>query len=196
MTKRVEFFFDFVSPYSYLAHSQLPGLGAEIVLRPMHVMTVMNEVGNTPTTVTCAAKGRYAGADLGRWAQKYQVPVSRPDMRKLNNGACMRAVLAAESDEVAARMTQALFAAIWGKGQTILTGDEVISVLDAAGIDTRGLAARMDDPSTVQKLDDNNKEAARRGVFGAPTILIGDAMFFGNDRLDFVRDHLASGAAA
>src|SRR3990167_8266843 len=60
MKQTVEFFFDFVSPYSYLAHSQLDSLQADISLRPMHVLSVMKAVGNTPTTVTCAAKGRYA----------------------------------------------------------------------------------------------------------------------------------------
>jgi 2-hydroxychromene-2-carboxylate isomerase len=66
MSRTVEFFFDFVSPYSYLAYSQLDSLQADISLRPMHVLSVMKAVGNTPTTVTCAAKGRYAGADLAR----------------------------------------------------------------------------------------------------------------------------------
>lgn len=56
MTQSLEFFFDFRSPYSYLAHSQLPGLGTEIVLRPMNVLTVMKAVNNTPTTVTCKVK--------------------------------------------------------------------------------------------------------------------------------------------
>lgn len=196
MSERLEFFFDFISPYSYLAHTQLAGLGADVVFRPMHIMTVMKEVGNTPTTVTCAAKGRYAGADLGRWVQKYAVPFKGVNMRAFNNGACLRAVLAADSEETAARMIKALFEGSWGSGRTIQTVEEVIEVLAAAGISTDGLAVRIDDPSTVQKLEDNNREAARRGVFGAPTILIGDAMFFGNDRLDFVRDHLANGATA
>ena len=63
MRKSLEYFFDFRSPYSYLAYSQLAGLGAAIVLRPMNVITVMKAVGNSPTTILCAAKGRYARAD-------------------------------------------------------------------------------------------------------------------------------------
>lgn len=196
MTAPIEFYFDFVSPYSYLAHSQMPSLGAEARLRPIHVLNVMKEVGNTPTTVTCAAKGRYAGADLARWSKRYGVAVSRPDMRSLNNGACLRAVLAAPSDAVAAKATQALFAAIWGRGETLLTSEDVLRVLDAEGIDTGVIRERIDAPETVKALEDSNSDAAKRGVFGAPTIFVGDAMFFGNDRLDFVRDALAEEAVA
>jgi 2-hydroxychromene-2-carboxylate isomerase len=196
MTQTVEFFFDFVSPYSYLAHSQLQTLPAKISYRPMQVLEVMKEVGNVPTTVISAAKGRYAGADLGRWVQRYGVPFGRIDMRTLNSAACMRAVLAAPDEEVAARTTRALYAASWGRGHTIQTTEEIISILGEARIDTGGLADRIDDPAIAAKLAANNAEAARRGVFGAPTFLIGEAMFFGNDRMDFVREHLTQGAAA
>lgn len=191
MNQTVEFFFDFVSPYSYLAYSQLDSLQADISLRPMHVLSVMKIVGNTPTTVTCAAKGRYAGADLARWARRYGVAVKRPDMRAMNNAACARAVLAAPSSEVARQITTALFDACWRDGQTLTTTAEVLGVLEAAGIETASLAGQIDAPETLERLEKNNQEAADRGVFGAPSFLLGDSLFFGNDRLDFVREHLA-----
>ena len=190
MTQTVEFFFDFVSPYSYLAYSQLDSLQANISLRPMHVLSVMNIVGNTPTTVTCAAKGRYAGADLARWARRYGVVVKRPDMRAMNNAACARAVLAAPSSEAARQITTALFDACWRDGQTLTTAAEVLDVLTAAGIETASLAGQIDAPETLDRLEKNNQEAAARGVFGAPSFLLGESLYFGNDRLDFVREHL------
>ncbi|WP_374443247.1 2-hydroxychromene-2-carboxylate isomerase [Pseudomonas panipatensis] len=191
MSRTVEFFFDFVSPYSYLAYSQLDSLQADISLRPMHVLSVMKAVGNTPTTVTCTAKGRYAGADLARWARRYGVEVKRPDMRAMNNAACARAVLAAPSSEIARQITTALFNACWRDGQTLTTTAEVLCVLEAAGIETASLAGQIDAPETLERLEKNNQEAADRGVFGAPSFLLGDSLFFGNDRLDFVREHLA-----
>lgn len=191
MTQTVEFFFDFVSPYSYLAYSQLDSLPADISLRPMHVLSVMKAVGNTPTTVTCSAKGRYAAADLARWARRYGVVVKRPDMRAMNNAACARAVLAAPSSELARQITTALFNACWRDGQTLTTTAEVLSVLAAAGIETAGLAGLIDAPETLEQLEKNNQEAAERGVFGAPSFLLGESLFFGNDRLDFVREQLA-----
>ena len=68
MTQRLDLFFDFRSPYSYLAFTQLRQMDVDIALRPMQVLKVMDAVGNVPTTITCAAKGRYARTDLGRWA--------------------------------------------------------------------------------------------------------------------------------
>lgn len=191
MTQTLEFFFDFVSPYSYLAYSQLDSLPADISLRPMHVLSVMKAVGNTPTTVTCSAKGRYAAADLARWARRYGVVVKRPDMRAMNNAACARAVLAAPSSELAWQITTALFNACWRDGQTLTTTAEVLGVLAAAGIETAGLAGLIDAPETLEQLEKNNQEAAERGVFGAPSFLLGESLFFGNDRLDFVREQLA-----
>lgn len=191
MKQTVDFFFDFVSPYSYLAYSQLDSLQADVSLRPMHVLSVMKMVGNTPTTVTCAAKGRYAGTDLARWARRYGVALKRPDMRAMNNAACARAVLAAPSSEAARQITSALFNACWRDGQTLTTSAEVLGVLEAAGIETASLADLIDAAETLERLEKNNQEAAERGVFGAPSFLLGENLFFGNDRLDFVREHLA-----
>lgn len=191
MKQTVEFFFDFVSPYSYLAYSQLESLPADISLRPMHVLSVMNAVGNTPTTVTCSAKGRYAAADLARWARRYGVALKRPDMRAMNNAACARAALAAPSSEVAWQITTALFNACWRDGQTLTTTAEVLDALAAAGLETASLADLIDASETIEQLEKNNREAAERGVFGAPSFLLGESLFFGNDRLDFVREQLA-----
>ena len=64
-------------------------------------------------------------------------------------------------------------------------------MIAAAGIDAAPIAARIDTPDVIAQLDANTDEAAERGVFGSPTIFVGDTMFFGNDRLDFVREELA-----
>jgi 2-hydroxychromene-2-carboxylate isomerase len=72
----------------------------------------------------------------------------------------------------------------------------IVDVIAKAGLETEGLASRIDDPAVVDALAANCKEAAERGIFGAPTIMIGEAMFFGNDRLEFVREHLRTEKAA
>ena len=196
MTQRLEFFFDFASPYSYLAHSQLAGLGAEVVVRPMQVLKVMEAVGNQPTTILSAAKGKYAFADLTRWAQRYGVPLNPGRMRTNDSGACARAVLAAGRIGQANAATAALFHAFWGAAEPLRTSDEILAVLGQAGLDAEAIRALLDDSTVAAELDANTKEAAERGVFGAPTIFVGEDMFFGNDRLDFVRERLAQAVAA
>jgi len=191
VTQPIELFYDFRSPYSYMAYTQLIGMDVGVALRPMKILKVMELVGNVPTTITCKAKGRYARIDLARWAQRYGVPLNPSDMRANDGEACSRAVLAAKSPADAATITLALYRAIWSEGKSLATQDDILAVIAAAGIDVGPIADQIDAPEVVAQLDANTAEAAERGVFGSPTIFVGEAMFFGNDRLDFVREELA-----
>ena len=191
MTQPIEFFYDFRSPYSYLAFTQLLGMDVSIALRPMKILKVMEIVGNVPTTITCAAKGRYARMDLGRWGQRYGVQFNPSDMRANDGDACSRAVLAAAKPAEASAITLALYRASWSEGKPLATTADILQAIGAAGIETAPIASRIDAPDVVAALEANTAEAAERGVFGSPTIFVGDTLFFGNDRLDFVREELA-----
>lgn len=191
MTQTVEFFFDFRSPYSYLAFTQLIDMKVDIKLRPMQILKVMEKVGNVPTTITCAAKGRYARADLGRWTQRYDIALNPSDMRKNDGDACSRAVLAASSTAEAVAVSLALYRACWSEGKTLAGTSDVLAAIQSASIDTSTISKRIDTPDITAMLAANTEEAAARGVFGAPTMFVGDTMFFGNDRLDFVREELS-----
>lgn len=191
MTRAIDFFYDFRSPYSYLAYTQLRGMDVELRLRPMRVLEVMDRVGNVPTTIVCKAKGQYARVDLARWAGRYGIPLKPSDM-KVNDGEAMaRAVLAAPTSAEAAAITLALYRAIWSEGTTLPDSEAVLSALNGAGIDTSDVGPRIDHPDTAALLTSNTDEAVSRGVFGAPTFFVGDAMFFGNDRIDFLREELS-----
>jgi len=191
MTRQVEFFYDFRSPYSFLAFTQLRQMNVSIVLKPMQILKVMDRVGNVPTTITCAAKGRYARVDLGRWAQRYGVMLNPSDMKANDGDAMARAVLAAATPQLAAEVTLALYRAIWSNGETLASTEAILAVLAGAGIDTTAVAQSIDASQTTAQLEANTDEAVTRGVFGSPTIFVGDAMFFGNDRIEFVREELA-----
>lgn len=190
MTQEIELFYDFRSPYGYLAFTQLRELDVAIRLRPMKILAVMDKVGNVPTTITCAAKGRYARADLGRWAARYGIALNPSNMRDNDGDACSRAVLAAGSPAEANAITLALYRACWSEGKTLATTDDILAAIRAAGLDAAPVAARIDAADVIAQLDANTEEAAERGVFGSPSIFVGDTMFFGNDRLDFVREEL------
>ncbi len=192
MPQPVEIFYDFRSPYSYLAFTQLLQMGVALTLRPMQILTVMERVGNVPTTITCAAKGRYARQDLGRWAARYALVLNPSDMRANDGDACSRAVLATATPAEALAVTMALYRACWSEAKALANAGDVLAALAAAGIDTTGIAARIDTPETAAALVANTDEAVARDVFGSPTIFVGDTMFFGNDRLDFVAEALAS----
>jgi 2-hydroxychromene-2-carboxylate isomerase len=197
MSQRLEFFFDYRSPYSYLAHSQLGGLDAEVVYRPFEILGLMDKVGNVPTSIICKPKNRYLGADLQRWVQAYGVPFQRhPQMMEIDARRLLRATLAADEMGRAAQAVTAIFAAFWGTGAPLTTPADVVAVLNGAGVERPDLASWIDEPTLDEALDRATEAAAERGVFGAPTILIGDDMYFGNDRLHFVRERLARQAVA
>jgi 2-hydroxychromene-2-carboxylate isomerase len=189
----VQFYLDYRSPYSYLAQSQLGDVALEIY--PFDVLDVMKRVNNTPTTITCAAKNRYATADLGRWAARYKIPLApHPQMRSIDGRRLLRATLAVEQGPERRKAAVALFHAMWGVPAPLGTVDEVAAVLAKAGVNVAAIKDRFDADATEKALDKACAEAAERGVFGSPTFFVGTQMFFGNDRLDFVREALAGAA--
>jgi 2-hydroxychromene-2-carboxylate isomerase len=189
----LDFYFDYRSPYSYLAHTQAAGLGAEIAYHPFDILQLMQQVGNVPTSVTCKPKSRYLGADLRRWVELYRVPFQRhPRIAQIDARRLLRATLAAEAQGHAPQAVTALFRAYWGAAEPLETAEQVAAVLAAAGVAVD--AGRIDDPALDAALDQATAAAAERGVFGAPAMFIGDEMFFGNDRLEFVRASLARAA--
>lgn len=187
----VTFFFDFRSPYSYLAQSQLADLPATFDYRPMDVLALMKEVGNVPTSVICAPKQRYARADLGRWAARYGVAFSpNPGMAQIDGLLLLRAALAGASLGQGDQASALIFRAMWAGDAPLAKAEDLAVLLAPLGVS----AAMIDDPARADELAANTAEAVARGVFGAPTFIAGDQMFFGNDRLDFLRQSLKAAA--
>lgn len=197
MTRTIDFYFDFPSPYSYLAHTQLPNLAAEhgatITYHPFRILELMTIVGNRPTTIECKNKGKYAGADLQRWTKRYNVDFARnPHSKSFDFAELDRGALVAIEDGRGAEYVTAVFAAIWGRPVDLSQRAALIELLDSVGFDARQLIQRAGSEDIVAKLEAETKAAAECGVFGAPTMFVGHQMFFGNDRLDFVAEALRS----
>jgi 2-hydroxychromene-2-carboxylate isomerase len=195
MGRTIEFYFDFPSPYSYLAHTQLPKIaiehGATVSYHPFRILELMTIVGNRPTTIECKNKGTYVRADLQRWTRRYNVDFARnPHSKSFDFAELDRAALVAIEDGRGADYVTAVFAAIWGRPVDLSQRSALIGVLDSAGFDARRLIERAGSEAMVAKLEAATKAAAERGVFGAPSMFVGDDMFFGNDRLDFVAEAL------
>lgn len=195
MSKQIEFFFDVGSPASYLAWTQLPALaarnGATVLYRPMLLGGVFQATGNrSPGSVE--AKGAYTQLDLQRFAQHYGVALNHNPHFPINTLQLMRGAEALRGTDQFEPYLSAIFTAMWIDEQDMSQPEVVGKVLAAASFDPAALMARLGDPEVKQGLKDTTEEAVRRGVFGAPTIFVGDEMFFGQDRLDFVEEKLAS----
>ena len=190
--RTIEFFFDVGSPTTYLAHTQLPGLaaqaGAVLVHRPMLLGGVFKATGNV-SPVTVAAKARWLMADLPLWARHWGVPFRFNPHFPVNTLGLMRiaAGLQQRQDASFMRCLDTVFQALWVDARNLGDPAELRAVLAAAGLDAEDLMTLASDPQAKAALLATTEEAVARGVFGAPTCLVGEALFFGQDRLDFVR---------
>ena len=195
MTKTVEFFYDFGSPTVYLAATQLPAIaaavGATIDWRPMLLGGVFKSTGNQ-SPVVVPAKAAYMNNDLERFAKRYGVPFSFNPHFPINTLALMRGAAAYQDDVVvSSTYRDAIFRAIWVEARNLNEPDVIGQVLSDAGLDPAELMNRIGQQNVKDQLIANTEEAVNRGVFGAPTFFVGERMFFGQDRLDFVADALS-----
>jgi 2-hydroxychromene-2-carboxylate isomerase len=193
MSKTVEFFFDFGSPTSYLAFTQLPGIaqaaGAQIIWRPMLLGALFKAIGNQ-SPVSLPAKGRYMFQDMARFAKRYGVPLKLNPFFPINTLQLMRGAVAYAGTPEFDRYMQAIYQGIWVQQLNLGDAQVVAQVLTQAGLDPAEFASKIEDEALKQQLKDNTEEAAKRGVFGAPTFFIDGLMYFGQDRLDFVAEAL------
>jgi 2-hydroxychromene-2-carboxylate isomerase len=194
--KTVEFFFDFGSPTTYLAHTQLPRIaresGARLVYRPMLLGGVFKAAGNA-SPVTVPAKGRWMGQDIARWAARYGVPFAFNKHFPINTLTLMRGAVGLQMRQPALFQpyVDAVFDAMWVHPRNLGDPAEIAAVLQPLGLDPDAFASLVGDAQVKAALVATTEEAVARGVFGAPTCFVGDQMHFGQDRLDFVRDALA-----
>ena len=195
MSKTVEFFFDVGSPTTYLAWTQLPALcaqaGAAPVYRPMLLGAVFQATGNA-SPVTVPAKGRFMHADMARYARRYGVPFQMNTHFPINTLTLMRAATGVQL-RMPARLDDFLrgvFKAIWTDGLNLNDPAVAAQALRDAGFDPAEVIALTNEADIKAALRATTEEAVARGVFGAPTMFVGDTMFFGQDRLEFVREAL------
>ncbi|HEX6837061.1 MAG TPA: 2-hydroxychromene-2-carboxylate isomerase [Polyangia bacterium] len=185
--KRLDFFFDLSSPYSYMAATQMKPLaektGAEIVWRPMVLGAVFKATGNEmPARIP--AKARWMGNDLMRWADHYGVPFRFSSHFPANAIKAMRLVLV--DDAKAGAVALAGYRAMWVDDRDVTDEAVLRSVAELGGLDPAAAMQAIETPAIKDKLRANTDEAVARGAFGAPTMLVGDELFWGNDRLHFV----------
>ncbi len=189
--KTLEFFYDFVSPYSYLASTRVEDLarttGAALRWRPFLLGGVLKATDNKAPAET-PAKYRYVKVDVGRWARRLGVPIAIPPAHPFSTVLAMRCALAAEARGALVPFTHAAFRAAWVDGRD-LTSPEVLAAVGASvGLDGAALVAEA--PGQKAALVAQTDEAVRRGAFGAPAFFVGEELFVGNDRLDFVEEVL------
>ena len=196
MSPTLEFFFDYGSPYTYLANHRLAGIrertGVEIVYRPMLLGGVFKATGNqSPALEPVEPKRSYGGLALRRSAETYGAPFAGNPHFPINTLGLMRTAVAAQRQGVFAVYHQTVYPAFWVDGLDLGDEDVLAGLLTAAGLDAAKLAELCGQDDVKNELRGNTEEAVARGAFGAPTFFLGDEMFFGADHLFFVERALA-----
>ena len=197
MAREVEFYLEVGSPAPSLAWTQLPRIaeeaGAGIVYKPFLLGGVFQATGNR-SPMEVPAKGKYMQADLERFAKRYGVPFRHNPHFPINTLTLMRGALGLQMREPQKMRpyVDAVFHAIWAEGKNMNDPATVGAVLQQAGFDPHQLLAVAADPEVKEALKAVTQEAVGRGVFGAPAFFVGGHLFWGQDRLDFVKQELQS----
>jgi 2-hydroxychromene-2-carboxylate isomerase len=188
MPEPIDFYFEFASPYGYLASTQIDALagrhGRTVAWHPIMLGAAFKETGARPLTQT-PLKGPYLLHDVPRFARLLGVPLTLPPVMPMNSLAASRACVWVEQDhpERAKRLAQALLHAHWGEGRDVSAPDSVADVAAGLGIDRDRLLAAVADSRIKDHLKEQTRAAIERGVFGSPFIFIDGEPFWGADRL-------------
>ncbi len=197
--KRLEFFFDFSSPYSYVASESIESIASKydrtVDFTPILLGAVFKVTGGRPLTDLHASKSGYSARDFARSARFFGVPFKMPTVFPLATVTAARAMvwLQAQRSDKAASFMHAVFRAFFAEDRNISELAVVANVAAQVGIDATALAAGVQEQSVKDRLKAHVDEAIARGVFGAPTIFVDGEMFWGNDRLAQVERWLERG---
>jgi 2-hydroxychromene-2-carboxylate isomerase len=196
MTKTVEFFFDVGSPTAYLASTQIQKIaseaGATLQYGPMLLGGVFKATGNA-SPVSVPAKGKWMFSDMNLWAKRYGVTLRMNPHFPINTLPLMRGAVAMQMrmPEKFDAYLSAVMNAIWQDKKNMGDPAVIAETLAAIGLDPAAFMAMIGDDEIKAALVKNTEEAVSRGVFGAPTFFVGDQMFFGQDRMMFVKEALS-----
>ena len=200
MPKKLEFFYDCSSPWTYLAFTKIEDVArrhdAELIWRPILVGGLFNTVNpsvyeNRARPVP--AKSRYYVKDLADWARFYGLKIGNPAVFPVNSVKAMRGAFVANEHRVIARYSRLVFESYWGEDKDISRDHVLREIVRQTGLDEKEFFTKIASDEYKARLRANVEELIARGGFGSPTMFVDGSMFFGNDRLPLVEHELAVG---
>ena len=192
----IEFFFDIGSSYSYLASTQIDGIsqrtGVPVRWRPFLLGAVFKATGND-LPIKLPAKARWMVSDMKLWADHYGIPARIPSRFPIVTLRAQRALCSAErlhGPDGIPKFAQALFRAYWAEDKDPTTDDTIGAAATSASLDPAPIIAGIEAQETKDLLRAATDEAVKRGAFGAPSMFVGETLFWGNDRLPLLEQFL------
>ncbi|MEX0366865.1 MAG: 2-hydroxychromene-2-carboxylate isomerase [Ruegeria sp.] len=190
MSQSIEFIYDFGSPNSYLAHKVLPDLAARCGVGLLYSPALLGGVfkaTNNQSPITAFAHVRhkltYQMYEMHRFAKRHGLTFHMNPHFPVMTLALMRGAIFARGKPWESKYTDAVFDAIWVHGQKMDDPGVIRDVLQEHGLPADAIGAAVQSSGVKQALKDATDAAVERGAFGAPTMFVGDEMFFGKDSL-------------
>jgi 2-hydroxychromene-2-carboxylate isomerase len=198
MSQPIDFYFDFSSPYGYLASEKIDELaarfGRKVRWRPILLGVVFRQTGGAPLT-SIPLKGEYSVHDFARSARFLDIPYEHPKHFPLATQHAARAYywLHDRDCEAARSFAHAVFRSLYTEGRDISEIDVVLAIAAGEKVDRTALAAALAGQALKDRLKAECEAAIIRGVFGSPYIVVDGEPFFGADRLPQIERWLGSG---
>ncbi len=198
MPKKLEFFYDCSSPWTYLSFSKIEDVAArhdaELIWRPILVGGLFNTVN--PSVYESRAKpvpvkAKYYVKDLRDWTQFYGLKIGNPSVFPVNSVKAMRGAFVANEHRIIAQYTRCVFESYWGDDRDISQTEVLREIVREVGLDEKEFFTKITSDEYKAKLRENTEELIARGGFGSPTMFVEGSMFFGNDRLPLVEHALS-----
>jgi len=192
MSKTVTVYYSLGSPWTYLGWQRFRALaeqaGANAVYKPVRMADVFKVSGGLPLGQRAAQRQAYRMMELRRWREHLGVPLNlEPKFFPVDDSraACMVVALSQRGGDMGA-LSGGVLQAVWADERDIADPATLVAIADERGLDGRELLAAAQEPAASAGYQANTEAAIAAGVFGAPTFVIGDDLFWGQDRLDFV----------
>ncbi len=189
--KVVDYYFSPASPWSFLGHARFESIarrsGARIRVRPVDYGIIFPQTGGLPVGKRAPQRQAYRLMELARWQARLGVPLNiQPKYFPVDANPAAQRVIEAErlGVEVQMKLAGAIMRALWAEEKSIADLAVLAEIAAAHGLNSANSGAEGGEAK--EKYSAYTQEALRRGVFGAPTYAIGDELFWGQDRLDFV----------
>lgn len=189
--KTVEAYWDYSSPFAYLGMARIEAVaarhGAKVVDRPMLLGGLFKSIGqvNVPIETFSPERRAHTMADMHRWAAYHDVPFRFPSRFPMNTVKALRATLALP-EALRKSFRDAVFRAFWAEDRDISDDGVLADLIGRTGADSAEILAATSKPEIKAALIAATDAAVARQVFGAPTFVVGDELFWGQDRLDAV----------
>ncbi|NIA72331.1 2-hydroxychromene-2-carboxylate isomerase [Pelagibius litoralis] len=197
MTKVIDYYMTLISPWAYLGSQRLADIakrhGAEVRVLPVNYGEVFPRTGGLPLAKRAPERQAYRMMELKRWRTYLDVPINlEPAYFPTPEAIAAGMVIAAgDSGGRPLELAQAFGRAIWEQERNIAHESTCREVAGETGHDGADLLARAQDPAMAQRHAEQTETSIARGVFGAPTYVYKDELFWGQDRLDFLDRALA-----